>query len=94
MRIEQTRRLHAAGILPSPTPCDDVDGLGERLSVEVGIRRRGDFGIAQHGGQAAAELCRVSGFVVAIGIGTSGGTAGDPGDQDFALADWSDHCQL
>ncbi len=33
MRIEQTRRLHAAGILPSPTPCDDVDGLGERLSA-------------------------------------------------------------
>lgn len=31
MRIEQTRKLHAAGILPSPKPCEDVDGLAERL---------------------------------------------------------------
>ena len=33
MRIEQTRRLHAAGILPFPPPCDDVDALCERLSA-------------------------------------------------------------
>jgi len=33
MRIQQTRRLHAAGILPSPPPCEDVEALGERLAA-------------------------------------------------------------
>ena len=33
MRIEQTRKLYAAGILPFPKPCEDVDGLSERLSA-------------------------------------------------------------
>ena len=33
MRIEQTRRLHAAGILPSPVPTEDVEALSERLAA-------------------------------------------------------------
>lgn len=33
MRIEQTRRLHAAGILPSPQPSENVEALAERLSA-------------------------------------------------------------
>jgi DNA replication protein DnaC len=33
MRIEQTRRLHAAGLLPSPPPCEDVEGLAQRLEA-------------------------------------------------------------
>jgi DNA replication protein DnaC len=33
MRIDQTRRLHAAGILPSPKPTEDVEALSERLSA-------------------------------------------------------------
>ena len=33
MRIDQTRKLHAAGILPSPAPTEDVDALRERLSA-------------------------------------------------------------
>lgn len=33
MRIQQTRRLHAAGILPSPPPCEDVAALCERLTA-------------------------------------------------------------
>ena len=31
MRIEHTRRLHAAGILPLPSPTEDVAALSERL---------------------------------------------------------------
>ena len=31
MRIEQTRKLLSAGILPSPAPTEDVDALRERL---------------------------------------------------------------
>lgn len=33
MRIEQTRKLHAAGLLPSPPPCEDVAGLAQRLEA-------------------------------------------------------------
>lgn len=33
MRIEQTRRLHAMGLLPSPQPCEDVHGLAQRLEA-------------------------------------------------------------
>jgi len=33
MRIEQTRRLHAAGVLPSPPPCDNVEALSQRLAA-------------------------------------------------------------
>ncbi len=33
MRIDQTRKLHAAGILPSPAPTEDVDALRQRLSA-------------------------------------------------------------
>ena len=31
MRIEQTRKLLSAGILPSPAPTQDIDALRERL---------------------------------------------------------------
>ncbi len=31
MRIEQTRKLLSAGVLPSPAPTEDVDALRERL---------------------------------------------------------------
>ena len=33
MRIAQTRRLHAAGILPCPKPTEDVEALSERLEA-------------------------------------------------------------
>ena len=33
MRIEHTRRLHAAGILPTPAPTQDVEALGARLDA-------------------------------------------------------------
>lgn len=33
MRIEQTRKLLSAGILPSPAPTQDVDALRDRLSA-------------------------------------------------------------
>jgi DNA replication protein DnaC len=33
MRIEQTRKLLSAGILPSPSPTQDVEALGARLSA-------------------------------------------------------------
>lgn len=33
MRIDHTRKLHAAGILPKPAPTQDVQALGERLQA-------------------------------------------------------------
>ena len=33
MRIEQTRKLLAAGILPSPAPTQDVEALRQRLAA-------------------------------------------------------------
>lgn len=33
MRIAQTRKLHAAGILPTPAPTQDLDALRERLEA-------------------------------------------------------------
>ena len=33
MRIDQTRKLHAAGILPKPAPTQDVDALRQRLDA-------------------------------------------------------------
>lgn len=33
MRIEQTRKLHAVGLLPSPPACEDVAGLALRLEA-------------------------------------------------------------
>jgi DNA replication protein DnaC len=33
MRIDHTRKLHAAGILPKPAPTQDLQALGERLTA-------------------------------------------------------------
>ena len=33
MKIAQTRKLHAAGILPTPAPTQDMQALSERLEA-------------------------------------------------------------
>ena len=33
MRIDHTRKLHAAGILPKPAPTQDLEALSQRLTA-------------------------------------------------------------
>lgn len=45
MRIEYTRKLHAAGILPIPAPTQDTEALGARLDAVTVHTPNNSFGV-------------------------------------------------